>query len=84
MLQSQLLAKPMTIGFIDIPLLSTGVGFSPQKAQSAFCVKQDQTVEIKVKIERKDEYQLIILYRHTIFKGVCNLDHCFQVGCSHF
>lgn len=43
----------------------------------------------KIKLENQsddgtDEHQLIILYRHIIFKGVFNLDHCFQVWCSHF
>ena len=31
--------------FFVISLLYTGVGFLPQKVQSAFCVKQDQTME---------------------------------------
>lgn len=41
------LQKPMTIGFIEISVFCTGVGFLPQKAQSACCVKEDQTKRLK-------------------------------------
>lgn len=78
MRQSQLLARAYDHRFYCHFTFVYWGRISSSKSTECFLCEVNSNWKIKVMIESKDEHQLIILYRHIIFKGVLNLDHCFQ------